>query len=412
MAETTFRTLDGELTDPALVDAPYPTYDRLRDEDPVHWCEPWRQWVLTRYDDVRSVTMDPVRFSSSGWEASYLGGLDATVRTQLPHLERHYATRVLSNTDPPAHSRLRRLVLQSFTPRMLETIRSDIELLVEKLLDELDRPGVVDLLAKFAYPLPATVIARLLGAPESSGGQFERWSADLVAFVGSGRPLVVRAATADASLRGFRACLEPLIEDARLHPRDDLISALVLPDKDGDRLSQDELVSTCITLLFAGHETTANLIGNGLLALLRHPEELDRLRREPALTESAVEELLRYDSPVQRLRRRAAENVEIDGSLIRAGDLVMAFNGAANRDPARFDEPDRLDISRGDTGHLAFGHGVHFCVGAALTRLEAQIALPALLRRFPRLRLARGRQMPWKPNITFRGLETLLVELR
>jgi cytochrome P450 len=295
---------------------------------------------------------------------------------------------------------------------VLEAIRADVERLVEKLLDEIDGPGVVDLLARFAYPLPATVIARLLGAPESGGREFERWSADLIAFVGSGRPQAERAARAEASLRAFRAYLEPLIDDARLHPRDDLISALTSADEEGDRLTQDELVSTCVTLLFAGHETTANLIGNGLLALIRHPEELERLRQEPALAPPTVEELLRFDSPVQRLRRRATEDVRIGRTLIRAGELVMAFTGAANRDPERFENPDRLDITRGDTGHLAFGHGVHFCVGAALTRLETQIAVTALLRRFPRLRLAPGPQIRWKPNITFRGLEALPLELR
>ena len=406
------RTLDQELADLALADEPYGAYARLRAEDPVHWCEPWQQWVLTRYDDVQAVTLDPARFSSSGWEATYLGGLDPQVRAGLPHLERHYGTGVLSNTDPPVHGRLRRLVVRSFAPRVLEAIRMDIERLVEKLLDALDGPGVVDLLARFAYPLPAIVIARLLGAPESGAVDFERWSADIVAFVGSGRPLPERATKADASLNAFRRHLEPLIEEARLRPRDDLISTLAARDDDGDRLTPDELVSTCVTLLFAGHETTANLIGNGLVALLRHPAELERFRGEPALAASAVEELLRYDSPVQRLRRRATTDIEIRGSVVHSGDLVMAFTGAANRDPDRFDEPDRLDIARGDTGHLAFGHGVHFCVGAALTRLEAQIALTMLLRRFPRLRLACGAEIRWKPNITFRGLESLPLELR
>jgi hypothetical protein len=412
MARSALRTLDRELADPELVQDPYPVYARLRTEDPVHWCEPWGQWVLTRFTDVQAVTLDPVRFSSAGWERTYMGGLHAGVRTGLPHLERHYATGVLSNTDPPAHGRLRRPVVRSFTPRVLEAIRPEVERLVDTLLDAVDRSGTVDFLAEFAYPLPAIVIARLLGAPESEAPRFERWSADIVAFVGSGRALPDRAARADASLREFRLYLEPLIEEARRRPRADLISILAAPAAEGDDLGPDELVSTCVTLLFAGHETTANLIGNGLTALLRHPDELERLRADPALSASAVEELLRYDSPVQRLRRRATEDVEIDGRRVRAGELVMAFSGAANRDPERFDDPARLDIARGDTGHLSFGHGVHFCVGAALARLEAQIAFPAVLRRFPRLRLARGARIRWKPNITFRGLESLPLELR
>ena len=412
MVATALRSLDDDLTHPGFVDDPYPVYSRLRAEDPVHWCQQWQQWVVTRYDDVQRIAKDPRRFSSEGWESTYLQKLEPDARRRLPHMERHYSAHVLSNTDPPAHNRLRRLVVRSFTPPVLEALRPDVERLVENLLDRLDRPGVIDLVSEFAYPLPAMVIAQLLGAPEDGRERFQGWSADLVAFVGSGTPLPARAARADASLRDFWEYLEPLIDAARAHPVDDLLSILVAPGEGGERLTEDELVATCVTLLFAGHETTANLIANGLLALLRHPRELECLREEPGLAVPAVEELLRYDSPVQRLRRRATEDVELRGKLIRAGDLVMAFNGAANRDPERFAEPDRLDLTRADTGHLAFGHGIHFCVGAALTRLEAPIALSGFLRRFPRCRLASGAQVRWKHNITFRGLESLPLELR
>ncbi len=353
------RSLDDELSDPRLVDDPYPVYAHLRDEDPVHWCEPWRQWVITRFEDVQAVTKDPGSFSSTGWEASYMAGLDEGARARTPALVRHYATGILSNTDPPAHGRLRGPVVRSFTPRVVERLRPAIERLVESMLDRLDRAGTVDLVGELCYPLPATVIAQLLGAPEAERTLFERWSADLVAFVGSGRPLADRAERANASLAQFRSFLELLIEDARVHPRDDLISLLAAP-AEGDSLDDDELVATCVTLLFAGHETTANLLGNGVLALLRNPEQLDRLREDETLAPRAVEELLRYDSPVQRLRRRATVDVELRGRRIRTGDLVMAFNGAANRDPATFRDPDVLDIARADQGHVAFGYGIHF----------------------------------------------------
>ena len=401
-------SLDEVLADASFPQDPYPVYARLREEAPIHWCEPWGQWVVTRYQDVQRVLRDPSGFSSSGWEADFIGRLpDGAGR--LEALRRHYATAVLSNTDPPAHTRLRRLVVKSFTPRVLASIRPEIETLVETLLDDLDGAARVDVLARFAYPLPAIVIARLLGAPFEERERFERWSSDIVAFVGSGSPLADRAERADRSIAEFRQCLVPLIDERRGEPRDDLLSQLISSDE-GEVLTEDELVATCITLLFAGHETTANLIANGLLALLRHPEELARLSADPACAATAVEELLRYDSPVQRIRRVAVADVEVGGRLVRGGDRVMAFTGSANRDPDRFPEPDRLDLTRGDIGHLAFGYGIHFCVGAALSRIEAPIALNALLRRFPRLRLS-DVPVRWKPNITFRGLESLELEL-
>ena len=404
--------LDRELTSPALVADPYPTYERLRRTDPVHWCEPWSQWVVTRYEDVLRVTKDPARFSSSGWEQRFVALLPAAVRAELASLERHYATPVLSTSDPPLHTRLRRLVVKSFTPRVLAAIRPRIEEIVSELLDRAGRSGRIDLIGQVAYPLPAIVIAELLGVPAEERDRVIAWSGDVVAFVGSGRPEPARARRLDESLAEMRAFLEPLIRERRRARHEDLLGLLAAPGADGDLLDDEELVSTCVVLLFAGHETTANLIGNGMLALLRRPEALEWLRAEPALTESALEELLRFDSPVQRLRRVALEDVELGGKLVRRGDLVMAFNGAANRDPDRFPQPDRLDLARADNGHVAFGYGIHFCVGAALTRLEAPIAIRALLDRYQCLRLAADLPARFKPNITFRGLESLVLELR
>jgi cytochrome P450 len=403
---TAVPSLDDQLTAGEFFADPYATYARLREEDPVHWCEPWGQWVITRFEDVLAVNKDPQRFSSAGWEKRFMAELPAEVR-KLPNMQRHYGTKVLSMTDPPEHTRLRRLVVRSFTPRVLEALRPSIEELVQELLDAVAGRPVFDFIEDFAYPLPAIVIARLLGAPDDARHDFMRWSKDIVDFVGTGHADSARALRNETTLREFRAFLEPVIQERRAHPRDDLMSILASTGEDGDRLTDDELVSTCIVLLFAGHETTANLLGNGLLALLRHPEQLGRLREEPGLMPTAVEELLRYDSPVQRNRRIALVDVELGRATIRRGDPVMVFMGSANRDAAKFADPDTLDVGRAPNPHQAFGHGIHFCVGAALSRLEAPIALLALLERFPRLRPADDYVARWRPNITFRGLESL-----
>jgi hypothetical protein len=397
--------IDEALGSESFFADPYSTYARLREEDPVHWCEPWGQWVVTRFDDVLAVNKDPKRFSSAGWEKKFITQLPPELQ-QLPQMQRHYSTQVLSMTDPPEHTRLRRLVVRSFTPRVLEALRPAIEQLVDDLLADVEGDDSMDAIGQFAYPLPAIVIGKLLGAPEEGREQFMRWSKTIVDFVGTGHADEARALANEQTLKEFRDFLEPIIRDRRAHPQDDLISILASSDE-GERLTDDEIVSTCIVLLFAGHETTANLIGNGLLALLRHPEQLALLRAEPELMASAVEELLRYDSPVQRNRRLAMQDMTFGGKEIRQGDSVLVFMGSANRDPARFSDPDALDITRLPNPQMAFGHGIHFCAGAALTRLEAPIALRALLDRFPSLRLADGFDERWHRNITFRGLQSL-----
>jgi cytochrome P450 len=402
--------LDEALNSESFFADPYSTYARLRDEDPVHWCEPWGQWVITSFADVLAVNKDPARFSSAGWEKKFMSGLPPQLQ-QLPHMQRHYGTHVLSMTDPPEHTRLRRLVIRSFTPRVIEALRTSVEEIVTELLDACTLESEVDLIAQFAYPLPAIVIGKLLGAPEDGREQFMRWSRDIVNFVGTGHPDEARALRLEQTLIEFRAFLEPVVEDRRANPQGDLISILASADTDGERLTDDELVSTCIVFLFAGHETTANLIGNGLLALLRHPDQLELLRARPDLTPSAVEELLRYDSPVQRNRRLATRDLAFGGKQIKQGDAVMVFMGSANRDDAKFPHPDTLDIARTPNQHMAFGHGIHFCAGAALSRLEAPIAMRALLDRYPRLRLSDGFEEHWHRNITFRGLESLEVRL-
>jgi cytochrome P450 len=400
-------SLDALVADAGFHDDPYPALRAMRRDDPVHWCEPWQQWLVTRYDDVRAVLLDPGAFSSAGYELRYLDRLPPDVREAVPHLRRQHSTPVLSTSDPPRHGPLRRPLARSLTPHVLEALRPGVEALVERTLDEIEGEHEVDLLARFAYPVPAVVIAQLLGVPENDRASFIAWSGDVVGFQGSGQPTVERARRADASLGDFTAYLEALIAERRAHPGDGLLDLLLAPGDLPDR----ELVATCVVLLFAGHETTANLIATGLRRLLEHPDQLDRLRDGEVGWDEAVEELLRYDGPVPRVRRVAAQDVVLGGRHVGAGDLVMAFLASANRDETRFAAPDVLDLGRADAGHVGFGYGIHFCVGAALTRLEAPIALRAVLRRFPGLRLVPGVPARFKANLAFRGLEALPVLL-
>ena len=360
---------------------------------------------MTSYSANTQVMRRPDAFSSSGYELGLLEMVDRARPGAAPSLVAHYSTQVLSITDPPVHTRLRRLLVSSFTPRVVERLRPRVVELVDTLLDGFDSPGSVDLLERFAYPLPALVIGELLGVPREDQHLFMSWSADIVSFVGTGGAVDPdRVDRAECSMAEFRAYLAPIIAARRLEPTDDLLGLLVRPARQEDRLTDEELLATCVTLLFAGHETTANLIGNGLVALLRHPDQMALLRQNPDLAAGAVEELLRYDSPVQRNRRRAADDIELEGRRVGRDDRVLAFLGAANRDPAAFSEPDRLDIQRAAGRHLAFGHGIHYCVGAALSRLEAPIALNALMARYSRIEWDDA-PVRWKPNIAFRGLE-------
>ena len=402
--------LDELLVSASFYQDPYPAYAELRRVEPVYWCEPWQAWVVTSHRACADVLLEPTRYSSAGYELAVLDALRRDHPGSGASLIAHYSTDVLSITDPPVHTRLRRLLMVAFTPRTVARLRSRVDELVGELLDAIHHEAEVDLLATFAYPLPALVIGELLGVPRDDQHAFMEWSADIVAYVGTGATDLDRLERAEASMTAFRDYLRPLVASRRKSPSDDLLGSLARPSPSADAMSDEELIATSVTLLFAGHETTANLIGNGLLALLRNPEQLERLRADPSRVESAVEELLRYDSPVQRNRRRASEDVELHGHVIRADQRVLAFLGAANRDPDVFPDPDRLDLDRKAVGHMAFGHGIHYCVGAALSRLEAPIAISAVLGHFPTLGLADA-TIRWRPNMAFRGLEALPVRL-
>lgn len=397
------------LLDPRLLSDPYPLYRTLRSTQPVLRLPiPGHTgpgaWVLTRHADVHRVLRDAAHFSVDRRRA-------AVVRENLERLPRallaeEAGLRSMLLLDPPDHTRLRGLVNKAFTPKRVSALRPRIEQIVAELLDRVVGEGGMDVIGAFAAPLPAIVIAELLGVPAEDHERFKAWSSELVnaaaiALGGSSERF-------DAALASILGYLRETIQQRRREPRDDLISAMIQAQEDRDALSDAELLANSNLLLVAGHETTTNLIGNGLLALLRHPDQLERLRGEPELIEPAVEELLRYDSPVQATVRVAREDVELSGHHMGAGAMVACGIGAANRDPEAFPEPERLDLSRLDNHHLSFGFGAHFCLGAPLARLEARVAFEALLERFPRLSLVET-EPRWRPNLFLRGLAELPI---
>jgi cytochrome P450 len=391
---------------------PYPYYRELRATDPVHWNAEWNAWVLTKHRDILS-SFHERRFSSEGRMTSLLAPLPSEVRTDLRGLE-EYISAWPAHHDPPGHTRLRDLIKRAFTPRAVERMRPRIHDIVDQMLRAVEGQGRMDVIRDIAYPLPATVIAEMIGVPAGDREFFKKRSIEVVAFLGVGGINVPQARRAQRSLAELSEYFERVIGERRAHPKDDLLTGLIQAEQQGDKLTGKEMLATCVSLLTAGHETTTNLIGNGVLALLQNPEPLRLFLThldDPKLVESAVEEFLRYDGPVLRNWRLATDSVEFGGRLIRKGQLVYQMLGAANRDPERFPDPESLQLERQDNHHLAFGYGIHFCLGAPLARLEAQIAIPAIFQRLPELQLAHEQQS-WLDNMSFRGLKALEVRFR
>ena len=379
---------------------PYPFYRALREEDPVHE-SPLGFWVCTRYDDAVMVLRDP-RFGREG--------MADLLESRLGIARDASHTRDMLFRDPPDHTRLRGLVSRAFTPRVVEVMRPHIQEIVDGLLDRVHGAGAMDVIEDLAYPLPVTVICEMLGVPTADQDVFKGWSNDIArsldaAILPAGSDVLARGREARLAITDY---FRSLINTRRKDPRPDLLSALIAAEEEGNKLSEGELVSTCILLLVAGHETTVNLIGNGLLALLQHPDQLRALRDDPALIQTGVEELLRFDGPVQRTGRMTTADVEIGGKHIPKGSVVVSVIGAANRDPKHFSDPDRLDVSRKENRHIAFGFGIHFCLGAPLARIEGQIAIGALVRRMPGLTLVSDTP-EWRESSVLRGLKTLPV---
>ncbi len=391
-----------------LVADPYPLYHRLRAASPVYPVGP--QYMLTRYADIAAILRDP-RFSSDGNKGSRrraaLAALTEPAATQMREIFELIGLWMLFS-DAPDHTRRRALANRAFTARRVEEMRSRIQMLVDGLLDSVAGAGKMDAIADLAYPLPVIVIAELLGVPVEDRDLIRGWSNEMALFFGANFRNV---AEMHRSLCDFRFYLRDIIARRRATPGDDLLTALLQVTDEGAHLNEEELLGLCLLLLFAGHETTTNLIGNGLLALLRHPDQLARLRHDPTLIGPAVEELLRYDSPVQGTPRIATEEIALGETVIQPGQTLLLLYGAANHDPERFPEPGRLDLTRADNKHLAFAHGPHFCLGAALARMEGQIALGSLLRRAPDLGMA-TETVEWRPNFLMRGLKALPVEFK
>ncbi len=392
------------LLDPEVLADPYPLYHRLRAEDPVHWDPYLHAWVVTRYADVVTVFQ---RFSADRTPTPE--GLAALGLETLAPIARVMVRQMLF-LDPPAHGRLRGLASKAFTPRRVEALRSHVQAITDGLLDSARAVGAgrMDLIADLAYPLPAIVTAEMLGVPASDRDQLKAWSEDFAEVLGNFQHNPDRAPRVLRSVAEMGAYFRDAVRDHRVRPRDDLISAFLAAEQDGDRLSEEEIVANLIVVMVGGQETTTNLIGNGLLTLLRHPDELEKLRADLSLIPSAVEELLRYESPSQHTARLAPDDVELGGKHIRKRQAVIVVMGAANRDPERFPDPDRLDLARTDNRHVAFAWAAHFCFGAPLARLEGQIAFDTVLRRLPDLRLEPS-PLVWRENLGLRGLTALPV---
>jgi cytochrome P450 len=404
---------DQDLLSPELTEDPFAYYAGLRASDPVHWAPGSKAWLLTRYDDVVAAFGDP-RLSSDRVRP-LLDVLPAPRRAEYgPMLE--IISRWMVVTDPPVHTRLSRLASRAFRQQRVSAMSGWIGELVEELLDDFVASGGDDFLAGLAYPLPAAVIARMMGVPQQDRGMFQHWSDELalVAFGAGGQDRAGRYARALAGVRELQEYLAGLIERRRREPGEDMISLLLGSaageggDEDGDHLDDAELMALCSLILFAGHETTTNLLCNAIVALDRHPAELARLRADPSLVNRAVEELLRFEGPIKILIRWVVQDHERDGRQVKAGDRVFLVLQSANRDKGTFADPDRFDIGRpGKPLHVGFGRGLHACLGAQLARIEARAALPKILGRLGDIRVCG--EVTWRPNIASRAVTGLRI---
>ncbi|WP_173264207.1 cytochrome P450 [Streptomyces pacificus] len=392
---------------PAFTADPYPAYAELRNRGRVHWFEPTRQWLVPHYADVSALLRD------RRLGRTYLHRFTHEEFGRTPPPPGHEPFHTLNDNglldlEAPDHTRIRRLVTKAFTPRTVQSLEPTVRRLADELVRGLVKNGGGDLLAEVAEPLPVAVIAEMLGIPESDRGLLRPWSADICGMFEL-NPSEEAAARAVRASVEFSAYLRELIAERRARPGGDLVSALISAHDEGERLSEQEMVSTCVLLLNAGHEATVNTTANGWWTLFRHPAELARLRADHTLLPTAVEELMRYDTPLQMFERWVLDDIEIGGTVVPRGSELALLFGSANRDPARFERPGDLDLGRADNPHITFGAGIHYCLGAPLARVELAASFGELLRQAPAMRLAA--EPEWKPGYVIRGLRELRVEV-
>lgn len=402
--------LNYDAGDPAVMADPFPLYARLRAEDPIHWSAAMKSWVITRYSDVQSLLVGDAL--SVNRLVSFYQGLPGQQAETLSEIV-HYLNRWVAFRDPPEHTRMRRVMRHAFTTPAVEAMRSGIEEIVDHLIGRLQEraPGPVDLIRDFALLVPAFVIMDMLGVPREKLDEVKGWSDDMATFISGSRNVPDKYERAARGCQAMAAYFKTLIDERAANPRPGFLTDLIEARDEGDKLSDDELIATCILVLFAGHETTTNLIGDAMLALMAHPDQMARLRDDPGLIDGAIEEVMRWDGPTNGLVRVAARDLEIAGKTIREGQRVFLMINAANRDAAVFDDPDRFDIGRMPNRHMTFGQGIHLCIGARLAREEGRIAVAALVRAFPGIALVPDARIEWIDAMVPRGPKAVPVML-
>jgi cytochrome P450 len=401
--------IDSQLSSPGLMVDPYPTYARLRADYPVFWSRSWNAWIISRYADVVSSLRDNQNLSNENRQGLLFASLSADELDDLSDLRHYFAQKDVIGSDPPDHTRMRSLVQKAFTPRTVTALEPRVTELAAALIEgAMASSPTFDFIEDVAHPLPVILIAELLGAPPEDRHLFKRWSAEILAFQGTGQTTFDVAQISQSALKEMFDYISGLADARRHAPTGDLISELVNAEENGSRLTRDELLSTCNTLLTAGHETTTNLLGNMLRLLLTHREQWDLVLGRPELVPGAIEEALRFDAPKQRNFRRVKVRHEFGGAVLDEGSLVFQLIGSANRDPAQFPAPDKFDVTRSPNAHASFGMGIHSCLGLALARLEARVVLKAMMQRAPAAELS-DRPIVWQERVQFRGPKELWV---